>query len=173
MVHCSFRALPVCKNPCEPIRCDLIGGHSGIRRLRLERMPAGRPAGVQSECFAGHAAFERKGNAYVDSRFYDGAMLTGMISAGSLVIAVLQFKAMGPVFTNAYLPASPQEREKLNKKLEYRLAAVVFSVLCLLFALVTLGIAMQLPVLFFVAIAGGILLVAYVVAWAAGNGVYR
>ena len=98
------------------------------------------------------------------------AVITGLISIGALVIAIFQFKEKGPVFTNSYLLSSPQEREKLNKKAEYRLAAIVFLSFCVLLALATAGILTQISVFFNLSIAGAVLLCVYVVVDAVKSG---
>ncbi len=61
------------------------------------------------------------------------AVLLGMFSALSLVISVLQFKEKGFVFNNAYIFASKQEREKMDKKPYYRQSAIVFGLIFAMF----------------------------------------
>lgn len=97
----------------------------------------------------------------------------GLLAAGAFVIAFFQFRERGPIFTNAYLMATPNEREALDKKAEYRLAARVFTGVGLLFGLALVGMVTGWRPAFWLAVAGGILLAVYAVVNAVRSGKFR
>lgn len=51
------------------------------------------------------------------------------ISAGLFLLSFRSFREKGFLFNNAYIYASKQERERMNKKPYYRQSAVVFLLL--------------------------------------------
>ena len=55
------------------------------------------------------------------------------LSACAFVLSIRSFMEKGFLFNNAYLYASKQERETMNKKLHYRQSAVVFLFVGLIF----------------------------------------
>ena len=57
------------------------------------------------------------------------------ISVFSFWMAIRSFMERGFLFNNAYLFASPKERERMNKGPYYRQSAIVFLLLGLIFAL--------------------------------------
>ena len=70
------------------------------------------------------------------------ACLLLLIAAGLLLIAVFSFMEKGFLFNNAYLYASLEERERMDKKPYYRQSAWVF--LCLAVAFLLLAAALML-----------------------------
>lgn len=62
------------------------------------------------------------------------------VSALALVIGILQFNERGFLMNNAYLYASPEEREKMNKKPYYRQSAVIFFILTAVFFITGLSV---------------------------------
>lgn len=60
-------------------------------------------------------------------------IITLVLSAVCAVISFFQFQEKGFLFNNAYLFASKQEREKMDKKPHYRQSAIVFALLSVLF----------------------------------------
>ena len=63
-----------------------------------------------------------------------------IIAAGLLVISVFSFREKGVLLNNAYLYASPEEREHMIRKPYYRQTAWVF--LCLSVAFLLMGTAL-------------------------------
>ena len=101
------------------------------------------------------------------------AVIVTILCAGSFVIASFQWKEKGPVFTNSYLLATPKERELLDIKAEYRLAAVVFTTLGIIFALLVLALLSGLQWLYVVATIGAVALVFYVIVKAVKSEEFR
>ena len=56
-----------------------------------------------------------------------------VISVVCFVISAMHFKEKGKLFNNAYLYASQEERERMNKKPYYRQSAIVFLGLGIIF----------------------------------------
>lgn len=56
-------------------------------------------------------------------------ILCFILAAICFVISILQFKEKGFCFNNAYLYASKEEREKMDKSPHYRQSAIVFLLL--------------------------------------------
>ena len=63
------------------------------------------------------------------------AIIFGSIAAACFVFGGLQLCQKGPLLNNAYLYASENERERMNKKLYYRQSGIVFLLLSIVFAL--------------------------------------
>lgn len=62
-----------------------------------------------------------------------GAIICSILAAACIIVCVLQFKEKGFLFNNAYIWASKQEREKMDKKPHYRQSAIVFALLSSIF----------------------------------------
>ncbi len=56
-----------------------------------------------------------------------------LLSIACAVISVFQFKEKGVLFNNAYIYASKQERETMDKKPHYRQSGIVFVFLSSIF----------------------------------------
>ncbi len=56
-----------------------------------------------------------------------------LLSIACAVISVFQFKEKGFLFNNAYIYASKQERETMDKKPHYRQSGIVFAILSSIF----------------------------------------
>lgn len=63
-----------------------------------------------------------------------------LISAGAFMINGFQFNERGPLFHNAYLYASKEERGPMNKKPYYKQSAIIFLLLGLAFFLNAMGV---------------------------------
>ena len=68
-------------------------------------------------------------------------------------MSVRSFMEKGFLFNNAYIYASKQEREKMNKKPHYRQTAIVFLLLALLFLLNALAVLLQANWIFYIGVA--------------------
>lgn len=64
-----------------------------------------------------------------------GTMIVFLLAAGSFVISYCQFHEKGIPVNNAYLFASKEERETMNKKPYYRQSAIVFFCMGVIFSL--------------------------------------
>ncbi len=60
-----------------------------------------------------------------------------------LFIAIRHFNERGFLFNNAYIYASKEQRETMNKRPYYRQSAVVFSILCVVFVVIGLSVLLQ------------------------------
>lgn len=58
-------------------------------------------------------------------------------------ISVRHFMEMGYLLNNAYIWASKEEREKLDKKPYYRQSAIVFGLICFGFIVIGLSVIFQ------------------------------
>ena len=68
-------------------------------------------------------------------------------------MSVRSFMEKGFLFNNAYIYASKQEREKMNKKPHYRQSAIVFLLLGLIFLLNTLAVLLKVNWIFYIGVA--------------------
>lgn len=61
------------------------------------------------------------------------AIVVILLSIACTVISIFQFKEKGFLFNNAYIYASKQERETMDKKPHYRQSGIVFAFLSSIF----------------------------------------
>lgn len=66
------------------------------------------------------------------------AIICGVLAIASLIISIMSFKEKGFLFNNAYIWASKQERETMNKKPHYRQSAIAFALCAALFVFIAL-----------------------------------
>ncbi len=85
------------------------------------------------------------------------------VSVVCLFMSVRSFMEKGFLFNNAYIYASKQEREKMNKKPHYRQSAIVFLLLGLLFLLIALAILLEANWIFYVGVAVVIITLIYAI----------
>lgn len=85
------------------------------------------------------------------------------LSLVALVISLRAFQEKGFLLNNAYIYASPEEREKLDKKPWYRQTAVAFLLISIVFALLALEVWLDAHWLFFGVLAVSIIAVVYAV----------
>lgn len=75
------------------------------------------------------------------------------VSVFLFFMSARSFMEKGFLFNNAYIYASKQEREKMNKKPHYRQSAIVFLLLGLLFLLIALAVLLEANWISYVGIA--------------------
>ena len=75
------------------------------------------------------------------------------VSVFLFFMSARSFMEKGFLFNNAYIYASKQEREKMNKKPHYRQSAIVFLLLGLLFLLIALAVLLEANWICYVGIA--------------------
>ena len=78
-------------------------------------------------------------------------------------LSVRSFMEKGFLFNNAYIYASKQEREKMNKKPHYRQSAIVFLLLGLTFLLNALSVLLKVNWFFYIGMAVVILTLVYAI----------
>ena len=91
-----------------------------------------------------------------------GAIVLGVIAIICFVISYLQFNEKGFLFNNAYISASKQERETLDKKMHYKQSGIVFVLIGIIFLINAIEMILQTGWLFYLVI--GIAIVAIVYA---------
>ena len=62
-----------------------------------------------------------------------GAAVCVLISSAAVFISIRSFKGKGFLFNNAYIWASKQEREEMDKNPYYRQSAIAFLLIALIF----------------------------------------
>ena len=78
-------------------------------------------------------------------------------------MSVRSFMEKGFLFNNAYIYASKQEREKMNKKPYYRQSAIVFLLLGIVFLLLALAVLLEAHWIYFVGVAVVIITLIYAI----------
>ena len=85
------------------------------------------------------------------------------VSVFLFFMSARSFMEKGFLFNNAYIYASKQEREKMNKKPYYRQSAIVFLLLGLLFSLIALAVLLEANWICYVGIALVIITLIYAI----------
>lgn len=76
-----------------------------------------------------------------------------LISALAFISSIRSFKEKGFLFNNAYIYASEQERDAMNKKPFYRQSAIVFLLIGTVFLLNGIAVLFNTKWIFFIVIA--------------------
>lgn len=63
----------------------------------------------------------------------NGTIICSILAVVCIIISILQFKEKGFLFNNAFIWASEQERETMDKKPYYRQSGIVFAFLSSVF----------------------------------------
>lgn len=71
------------------------------------------------------------------------AILVLIIAGILFVLSIRSFNNRGFLLNNAYIYASKEERDKMNKKPYYKQTAVVFLLLCFVFIIIGVSIILQ------------------------------
>ena len=85
------------------------------------------------------------------------------VSVFLFFMSVRSFMEKGFLFNNAYIYASKQEREKMNKKPYYRQSAIVFLLFGIVFLLLALAVLLEVYWIFFVGVAVVIIILIYAI----------
>ena len=85
------------------------------------------------------------------------------VSVFLFLMSVRSFMEKGFLFNNAYIYASKQEREKMNKKPHYRQSAIVFLLLGIVFLLLALAVLLEAYWISFVGVAVLIITLIYAI----------
>ena len=91
-----------------------------------------------------------------------GAILLWIMSFCAFFMSIRSFMEKGFLFNNAYIYASKQEREAMNKKPHYRQSAIVFLLIGLILLLDGLDILLNTGWIFYVVI--GIVIITLIFA---------
>ena len=71
------------------------------------------------------------------------AVICGILAIVCAVISILSFKEKGILFNNAYIWASKQERNTMDKRPHYRQSAIIFALCAALFFCMAIECAFQ------------------------------
>ena len=85
------------------------------------------------------------------------------ISIFAFVISIRSFIGKGFLFNNAYIYASKEEREKMDKKPHYKQSAIVFLLIGLIFSLNALAALLKINWIFYIVIAVVIVAIVYAI----------
>ena len=85
------------------------------------------------------------------------------VSVFLFFVSVRSFMEKGFLFNNAYIYASKQEREKMNKKPHYRQSAIVFLLLGLIFLLNTIAVLLKVNWIFYIVVVVVIITLIYAI----------
>ena len=86
-----------------------------------------------------------------------------MIAIGAFLMSYRSFKEKGFLFNNAYIYASKQERETMNKKPHYRQSAIVFLLIGIIFLLNGLSVLLSANWILFLVIMITIIAIVYAI----------
>lgn len=92
-----------------------------------------------------------------------GAIVLGVIALLCFVISYLQFNEKGFLFNNAYIYASKQERETMDKKPHYKQSGIVFVLIGLMFLINAIDMILQTGWLFYSVIGIAIVAIMYAI----------
>ncbi len=87
----------------------------------------------------------------------------GIIAIACLVISCLQLHEKGVLLNNAYLFASKQERETMDKKPHYKQSGVVFLFLGIIFLIEAINVILQIEWLFYCVIVIALVTILYAI----------
>ena len=86
-----------------------------------------------------------------------------LIAFGAFFKSYRSFKEKGFLFNNAYIYASKQEQETMDKKPHYRQSAIVFFMLGVIFLLNGVSVLLEANWIFFLVIAIAIVAIIYAI----------
>lgn len=72
-----------------------------------------------------------------------GAILLGIVATVCFVISYFQFNEKGFLFNNAYIYASKQEKETMDKKPHYKQSGIIFLMLGIVFFISVIEILIE------------------------------
>jgi len=92
-----------------------------------------------------------------------GAIVISVVAIVCFVFSYLQFNEKGFLFNNAYIYASKQERETLDKKTYYKQSGIVFIMLGIIFVLNAMEMIFETDWLFYVVMAVAVIAIIYAI----------
>lgn len=91
------------------------------------------------------------------------AIILGIIAVACFVISYLQFNEKGFLFNNAYIFASKQERETMEKKPHYKQSGIIFLLIGILFLINSVDVILQTGLLFYCVIVVAVAAIVYAI----------
>lgn len=92
-----------------------------------------------------------------------GAIVFGIVAIACFVISYLQFNEKGFLFNNAFIYASKQERETMNKKPHYKQSGIVFLMIGVTFLINTVEMILKTEWMFYLVIAVAVMTIIYAI----------
>ena len=92
-----------------------------------------------------------------------GAIILGIAAIVCLVFSYLQFNEKGFLFNNAYIYASKQERETMDKKPHYKQSGIIFLMIGIIFLINTVEMILETRWLFYPVIVVAIIAIVYAI----------
>lgn len=109
-----------------------------------------------------HLAIETLNSTEVDEMGnVIGAIVLGVIAVACFIFSNLQFNEKGYLFNNAYIYASKQERETMDKKSHYKQSGIVFLLVGIIFLINAVDLILQTSWLFYLVIVVAVIAVVY------------
>ncbi|MBR3762917.1 MAG: DUF3784 domain-containing protein [Lachnospiraceae bacterium] len=92
-----------------------------------------------------------------------GAIILGVIAITCFIFSYLQFQEKGFLFNNAYIYASKQERETMDKKPHYKQSGIVFIFIGIIFLINAIDTILQTGWLNFFVIGIAVIAIVYAI----------
>lgn len=92
------------------------------------------------------------------------AAILFIISIVAFILSIRSFREKGFLFNNAYLYASEQERNNMDKKSHYRQSAIVFLLIGVIFLLNAIEVLVNSGWIFYIVIAAIVITIIYAIA---------
>ena len=92
-----------------------------------------------------------------------GAIILGVIAIACFIFSYLQFREKGFLFNNAYIYASKQERETMDKKPHYKQSGIVFVFIGIIFLINAIDTILQTGWLNFFVIGIAVIAIVYAI----------
>ena len=92
-----------------------------------------------------------------------GTIILGVIAIACFIFSYLQFQEKGFLFNNAYIYASKQERENMDKTPHYKQSGIVFVFIGIIFLINAIVIILQTGWLIFLVIGVAIVAIVYAI----------
>lgn len=91
------------------------------------------------------------------------SILIFIVAIGSFIISIRSYREKGFLFNNAYLYASKEERERMDKKPHYRQSAIVFFMIGVIFLLNAINIFLKMNWIFYIVLMVAIVTIVYAI----------
>ena len=88
-----------------------------------------------------------------------------LIAIGAFVMSYRSFREKGFLFNNAYIYASKQERETMDKKPHYRQSAIVFLLIGIIFLLNGVSVLLAAKWIFILVIVIAVIAIIYAIIY--------
>lgn len=92
-----------------------------------------------------------------------GAIILGIVAIGCLIISCLQFNEKGFLFNNAYILASKEVRETMDKKPHYKQSGIVFLLIGIIFLINAVEMIFETGWLFYLVIVIAVIAIVYAI----------